>query len=128
MTAKRLYLIDGYSTIFRAFYAIRGLSTSTGEPTNAIYGFINMLRKLLREEEPPLLGIALDVGRATVRTEAYAEYKANRKPMPEDLKTQMPAIRRAIEAFRIPILELERYEATTSSARWGGRPRTPATT
>ncbi len=111
MTAKRLYLIDGYSTIFRAFYAIRGLSTSTGEPTNAIYGFINMLRKLLREEEPPLLGIALDVGRATVRTEAYAEYKANRAPMPEDLKAQMPAIRRAIEAFRIPILELERYEA-----------------
>ncbi len=111
MTAKRLYLIDGYSTIFRAFYAIRGLSTSTGEPTNAIYGFINMLRKLLREEEPPLLGIALDVGRATIRTEAYAEYKANRAPMPEDLKAQMPAIRRAIEAFRIPILELERYEA-----------------
>lgn len=111
VTAKRLYLIDGYSTIFRAFYAIRGLSTSAGEPTNAIYGFINMLRKLLREEEPPLLGIALDVGRATVRTEAYAEYKANRAPMPEDLKAQMPAIRRAIEAFRIPILELERYEA-----------------
>ena len=111
MTAKRLYLIDGYSTIFRAFYAIRGLSTSAGEPTNAIYGFINMLRKLLREEEPPLLGIALDVGRATVRTEAYAEYKANRAPMPEDLKAQMSAIRRAIEAFRIPILELERYEA-----------------
>ena len=111
MTAKRLYLIDGYSTIFRAFYAIRGLSTSTGEPTNAIYGFINMLRKLLREEEPALLGIALDVGRATIRTEAYAEYKANRAPMPEDLRAQMPAIRRAIEAFRIPILELERYEA-----------------
>lgn len=111
VTAKRLYLIDGYSTIFRAFYAIRGLSTSAGEPTNAIYGFINMLRKILREEEPPLLGIALDVGRATVRTEAYAEYKANRAPMPEDLKAQMPAIRRAIEAFRIPILELERYEA-----------------
>ena len=111
MTAKRLFLIDGYSTIFRAFYAIRGLSTSAGEPTNAIYGFINILRKLLREEEPPLLGIALDVGRATVRTEAYAEYKANRAPMPEDLKAQMPAIRRAIEAFRIPILELERYEA-----------------
>ncbi|MYA06424.1 MAG: DNA polymerase I [Holophagales bacterium] len=111
VTAKRLYLIDGYSTIFRAFYAIRGLSTSTGKPTNAIYGFINMLRKLLREEEPALLGIALDVGRATVRTEAYAEYKANRSPMPEDLKAQMPAIRRAIEAFRIPILELERYEA-----------------
>ncbi len=123
MTAKRLYLIDGYSTIFRAFYAIRGLSTSTGEPTNAIYGFINMLRKLLREEEPPLLGIALDVGRATVRTEAYAEYKANRAPMPEDLRTQMSAIRRAIEAFRIPILELERYEADDVLGTLGRRAR-----
>ncbi len=111
MPSKRLFLIDGYSTIFRAFYAIRGLTTSSGAPTNAIYGFINMLRKLLREEEPQFLGIALDVGRATVRTEAYAEYKANRAPMPEDLKVQMPAIRRVIEAFRIPILELERYEA-----------------
>ncbi len=111
MSGRRLYLIDGYSTIFRAFHAIRGLSTSAGAPTNALYGFINMLRKLLREEAPPLLGIALDVGRETFRSEAYAEYKANRAPMPEDLKAQMPAIRCAIEAFRIPILELERYEA-----------------
>ena len=107
----RLYLIDGYSSIFRAFYAIRGLSNSEGRPTNAVYGFVTMLRKLLREESPELIGVALDVSGPTVRKEQYEEYKANRTPMPDDLKVQMPYIRRAIEAYRIPILELESYEA-----------------
>ncbi|QQR74126.1 MAG: DNA polymerase I [Holophagales bacterium] len=107
----RLYLIDGFSNIFRAFYAIRNLSSSRGEPTNAVYGFVQMLRKLLRDENPELVGVALDVSDRTVRTERYAEYKANRAPMPEDLKPQIPWIREAISAFRIPILELENYEA-----------------
>ena len=108
----RLFLIDGYSNIFRAFHAIRELSNSKGEPTNAVYGFINMLRKLLKEEEPELIGVALDVsGRDTVRKEQYADYKANRKPMPEELRPQIPWVREAIEAYRIPILEMEKYEA-----------------
>jgi len=107
----RLFLIDGYSNIFRAFYAIRNLSNSRGEPTNAVYGFVNMLRKLLREEEPELLGVALDISRKTVRTERYEDYKANRKPMPEDLRPQVPKIREALDAYRIPILEMEQYEA-----------------
>jgi DNA polymerase-1 len=107
----RLYLIDGYSNIFRAFYAIRNLSTSKGEPTNAVYGFVTMLRKLLREEKPELIGVALDVSRRTVRTERYADYKANRTPMPDDLRSQMPWIRKALEAYRIPVLEIEKYEA-----------------
>src|SRR5512135_2140996 len=112
MTAKqRLYLIDGYSNIFRAFYAIKNLSNSKGEPTNAVYGFITMLRKLLREEAPELVGVALDVGEPTVRSDRFAEYKANRAPMPEDLKAQIPYVRRAIEAYRIPILEAHGYEA-----------------
>ena len=112
MTAKqRLYLIDGYSNIFRAFYAIKNLSNSKGEPTNAVYGFITMLRKLLREEAPELVGVALDVGEPTVRSDRFAEYKANRAPMPEDLKPQIPYVRRAIEAYRIPILEAHGYEA-----------------
>jgi DNA polymerase-1 len=106
----RLYLIDGYSNIFRAFYAIRNLSNSRGEPTNAVYGFVTMLRKLLREDKPDLLGVALDVGR-TFRSDRYEEYKANRAPMPEDLQSQMPYIRRVLEAYRIPILELQGYEA-----------------
>src|SRR3954449_12463103 len=81
----RLYLIDGYSNIFRAFYAIRNLSNSRGEPTNAVYGFVQMLRKLLREDNLELVGVALDVGK-TFRSEKYADYKANRAPTPEDLK------------------------------------------
>jgi len=108
---QRLYLIDGYSTIFRAFYAIRNLSNSRGEPTNAVYGFVQMLRKLLKEHQPELVGVALDVSRKTVRTDRYAEYKANRAPMPEDLRPQIPWIRKALDAFRIPILELANYEA-----------------
>ncbi|MDH3253847.1 MAG: DNA polymerase I [Acidobacteriota bacterium] len=109
---ERLYLIDGYSNIFRAFYAIRGLSNSRGLPTNAVYGFLNMLRKLLREESPELVGVAFDVSDETVvRKEKYEDYKANRKPMPEDLKPQIPWIRKTIEAHHIPILELEKYEA-----------------
>ena len=107
----RLYLIDGYSNIFRAFYAIRNLSTSKGEPTNAVYGFVTMLRKLLREEKPELVGVALDVSRRTVRTERYAGYKANRAPMPDDLRSQVPWIRAALAAYRIPVLEIENYEA-----------------
>jgi DNA polymerase-1 len=107
---QRLFLIDGYSNIFRAFYAIRNLSTTKGEPTNAVYGFVTMLRKLLREEQPELIGVALDLGR-TFRSERFEAYKANRTPMPEDLASQMPWIRRVLEALRIPALELSGYEA-----------------
>ena len=108
---RRLYLIDGYNVIFRAFYALPPLSTSKGEPTNAVLGFINMLRKLLREQDPSLVGVAWDVSSKTFRKERFEDYKANRKPMPDDLKAQIPNIRKVLEAFRIPILEMERYEA-----------------
>ncbi|HYO13898.1 MAG TPA: DNA polymerase I [Thermoanaerobaculia bacterium] len=106
----RLFLIDGYSNIFRAFYAIRNLSNSRGEPTNAVYGFVTMLRKLLREESPELIGVALEGGR-TFRSDKFEEYKANRAPMPDDLRSQMPWIRKVLEAYRIPILESAGYEA-----------------
>ena len=108
---KRLFLIDGYSNIFRAFYAIRELSNSKGEPTNAVYGFLNMLRKLLQDEKPELLGIGMDTSGATVRKEKFEDYKANRRPMPDDLRSQLPLIRRAIEAMKIPMLEAEGHEA-----------------
>lgn len=111
MADKRLYLIDAYSVIYRAFYAIRNLSNSKGEPTNAVYGFVNMLRKLIRDQEPALIGLAFDVSKRTFRKDLYEEYKANRKPMPDDLRSQIPWIRRAIEAFRMPILELAGFEA-----------------
>src|SRR3954454_7396348 len=91
----RLFLIDGYSNIFRAFYAIRNLSSSRGEPTNAVYGFVTMLKKLLREESPELVGVALEGGR-TFRSEKFEDYKANRAPMPEDLQSQLPWIRKVL--------------------------------
>src|SRR3954469_19239307 len=106
----RLFLIDGYSNIFRAFYAIRNLSNSRGEPTNAVYGFLTMLKKLLREDNPELIGVALEGGR-TFRSEKFEEYKANRAPMPEDLQSQLPWIRKVLEAYHIPTLELAGYEA-----------------
>ena len=107
---RRLFLIDGYSNIFRAFYAIRNLSNSKGEPTNAVYGFVQMLKKLLREESPDLVGVALEGGR-TFRSDKFEEYKANRAPMPDDLRSQLPWIRKVLEAYRIPILESAGYEA-----------------
>ncbi len=107
----RIYLIDGYSNIFRAYYAIRGLSSSKGEPTNAVYGFLQMLRKLVKDQEPKFLGVAFDVSSDTVRKDRYEQYKANRKPMPDDLKPQIAWIRRLIEAYKIPLLELPKYEA-----------------
>ncbi len=112
MSARpKLLLIDGYHTFFRAFYAIRELANSKGQPTNAVYGFIQILKKVLKDEAPDLVGVALDVSDETVRREKYADYKANRAPVPEDLAAQIPYLRRAIEGFRIPILELDPYEA-----------------
>ncbi len=107
----RLFLIDAYSNIFRAFYAIRNLSNSRGEPTNAVFGFIQILRKLLKDHRPELVGVAWDLGEPTVRSDKFAEYKANRAPTPEDLKPQIPIVREVLTAFRIPILELVAYEA-----------------
>ncbi|HVR30534.1 MAG TPA: DNA polymerase I [Thermoanaerobaculia bacterium] len=108
---RRVYLIDGYGIIFRAFFALPPLSNSKGFQTNAVLGFVNMLRKLLREHDPALVGIALDVGGKTFRSERFADYKATRTPMPEELRAQLPFVRRALEAFRIPVLELAGYEA-----------------
>src|SRR5688572_13576286 len=107
----RLFLIDGFSNIFRAFYAIRSLSSSKGEPTNAVYGFVTMLRKLLREERPELLGVALDVGEKTFRSERFVDYKATRAPMPPDLPSQIARVREVLAAYRIPVLEAAKYEA-----------------
>ena len=104
-------MIDGYSNIFRAFYAIRNLSNSKGEPTNAVYGFLQILRKLLQDEAPEYVGVAFDVSGPTIRDEKFEEYKANRAPMPEELRPQIPIIREVIEAHHIPILEQEGYEA-----------------
>ncbi len=106
-----LFLIDGSSYIYRAYYAIKGLSTSRGLPTNAIYGFTNMLIKILNEKRPQLLGMAFDPRGPTKRHEAYAAYKAQRPKMPDSLSVQIPYIHRIVGAFNIPLLIMEGYEA-----------------
>ena len=107
----RLLLIDGSSYIFRAFYAIGHLSNSKGLPTNAIYGFTQMLLKVLKENHPDYLIVALDSKAPTFRSEVYKEYKANRPAMPEGLTPQIPYIKRIMEAYRIATLEIDGYEA-----------------
>jgi DNA polymerase-1 len=111
MNRKRFFLIDGMSHIYRAYYAIHNLSSSKGLPTNAIYGFTSMLRKLIQEQKPEYIGVALDLEGPTVRHEKYQAYKATRKPMPPDLVLQIPYIRRVCEVFCVPVIGYEGYEA-----------------
>ena len=111
MTLKRLFLIDGMSHIYRAYYAIRNLSNSKGLPTNALYGFTAMLRKLIETEKPDYIGVAMDLAGPTVRHEKFEAYKATRKPMPEDLVQQIPYIQKICDAFRVPLLAYPGYEA-----------------
>lgn len=107
----KIIIIDGSSYFFRAYYAIQRLSTSKGFPTNAIYGFIAMLMKVLDVEKPKKLAIAFDTAKPTFRKELYAEYKANREKPPDDLVVQIPHIFRAVDAFGVKRIEKEGYEA-----------------
>lgn len=99
------------SNIFRAYYAIRGLSNSRGVPTNAVFGFTMMLRKLITQYQPDYIGVVLDSKEKTFRHTTYEQYKANRTEMPDDLVAQLPYILRVCEAFRVPVLRLPGYEA-----------------
>jgi DNA polymerase-1 len=111
MSENKLFLIDGNSLLYRSYYAIQRLSTSQGFPTNAIYGFINMLRKIVEQEKPKYLGIVFDTGRPTIRHQVFKEYKAHRKPMPEDLIPQVSVLKKVLQAMNIPLFEYENYEA-----------------
>lgn len=110
-TRPTLYLVDGTSQLFRAYFAIRGLTNADGLPTGAVFGFTNMLRKLVHEEQPELLAVAFDLEGPTFRHDRYAEYKANRPPSPEDLNAQAPYAKEVCRGFNIPVLELPGYEA-----------------
>jgi DNA polymerase-1 len=110
-TRRSLDLIDISSYIYRAFHAIRGLSTSQGFPTNAIFGVTNMLLKVLRERQPQYLVLVFDAKGPTFRHQRYAPYKAQRPPMPEELVMQLPFIRKVIEGLNLPALEQEGFEA-----------------
>ena len=108
---KRFIIIDGNAYMYRAFFAIRDLATSTGFPTNALFGFTNTLLKILREDKPDCMVVVFDTGAPTFRHKEFAEYKANRPGMPDPLAQQLPVVKELLEAFNIPVLEREGYEA-----------------
>lgn len=108
---KKLLILDSNSIINRAFYGIRHLSAKDGTPTNAVYGFMNIMLKLLDEFEPDYICAAFDLKAPTFRHKMYEGYKAQRKPMPDDLRAQMPVAKDILRAMNIKILEIEGYEA-----------------
>ena len=109
--SEKLVLIDGHSILNRAFYGVPDLSNSEGLHTNAIYGFLNILFKLLEEEKPEYLTVAFDVKAPTFRHEMYPEYKGTRKPMPQELHEQVPVMKQVLEAMGVLIVEKAGLEA-----------------
>ena len=113
----RLFLLDGHSLAYRAFFALpTTLATTTGQVTNAVYGFTSMLIKLLAEERPDLIAVAFDVGKPTVRLAKYAEYKAGRRETPDEFRQQLGLIEEVVETLRIP-------DAPRDRSRGGRRDR-----
>src|SRR4028119_2134223 len=109
----RVYLIDGYSLLYRAFYALpQSIATTSGLPTNALYGFTSMVLKLLGEDEEEIgIGVVWDAGKPQFRMEVFPEYKANRSTMPEELKAQLDHLDEILEAMNIPTIKAEGFEA-----------------
>jgi DNA polymerase-1 len=118
-----LYLIDGTAQLYRAYFAISGLTNAEGMSTNAVYGFTTMLRKLLREEGAERVGVAFDVKGPVFRHEVFPEYKANRPPTPEDLKAQVPYAKEVCESLGVPVVELSGYEADDLIATYATQAR-----
>src|SRR3954466_9618663 len=110
-TPLRLFLIDGSSQMYRAYHAIRGLTGPDGKSTNAVYGFVTMLRKLINDHRPEYIAASFDLAGPTFRSDLATDYKANRAPMPGDLAEQIPWVHEACEAMGVPILTSRRYEA-----------------
>ena len=105
-------MVDGNSFFYRAFYAIQNLTNSKGEPTNAIYGFVTMMRRLMEEQKPGYLAMCFDRKEPTFRHEQYKEYKAHRKPMPEELVKQIEPIKEFCRVSNWAVFEKAGYEAS----------------
>jgi len=114
---RRLFLLDGHSLSYRAFFALPpSLATTSGQVTNAVYGFTSMLIKLLAEERPDLIAVAFDVGKPTVRLDKYAEYKAGRPETPDEFRQQLGLIVEVLETLRIPVIGIAGHEADDAIA------------
>ena len=118
MTQKpQLILVDGSSYLFRAFHAMPPLTNSKGQPTGAVYGVVNMLKSLLDEYQPQQVAMVFDAKGKTFRNDLYPEYKANRPPMPEDLRSQIAPLHEIIEAMGIPMMLLVPWRSRRPSSR-----------
>ena len=106
-----LLLIDGSHALFRAYFAVRHLASPTGQPTGAVFGFVSMLQKLLREKKPDKIAVCFDVSGPTFRHDMDPNYKANRPDMPEDLAQQWPIASRVAEEFGLPVIGIPGLEA-----------------
>lgn len=109
--AEKIVLIDGHSILNRAYYGIPVLTNSEGKHTNAVYGFLNILFKVLEEERAGYVAVAFDLHAPTFRHKMYEAYKGTRKPMPEELREQVPMMKEMLSAMKIPVMSLEGYEA-----------------
>ena len=110
--AKKLFLVDAMAHIYRAFFApMNRMNAPSGIPTKVPFLFANILRRLIKDYEPDYIGIVFDPPGPTFRDKLFDKYKAQRAPMPDDMKVQLPYVRRLCEAMRLPILELRGYEA-----------------
>ena len=109
--SEKIVLIDGHSILNRAFYGVPDLTNSEGMHTNAVYGFLNIMFKILDTEKPEYLTVAFDVKKPTFRHEMFKEYKGTRKPMPEELRQQVPVIQDVLEAMGITIVKRQGFEA-----------------
>ena len=106
-----LFIIDGSNNVYRSYFAIRGLTNSSGLATNAVYGFTQTLKKLLNDFGPDAIAVAFDIGSAKTRHEAFADYKKDRRPMPDDLSVQLPFVDEVLEGFRIAKIGVDDWEA-----------------
>jgi DNA polymerase I len=106
-----LFIIDGSNNVYRSYYAIRNLTNSAGLATNAVYGFVTTLRKLLKDHDPDCIAVAFDEGQETARTSTFADYKKDRKPMPDDLVVQIPLVYEVLDGFNIPVIRSVEWEA-----------------
>ncbi|MBI1350773.1 MAG: DNA polymerase I [Actinomycetales bacterium] len=125
MASPRVLLLDGHSLAYRAFYAlpVENFSTTTGQPTNAVFGFTSMLINVLRDEQPTHVVVAFDVSRQTFRTEEFPDYKATRSKSPDEFKGQVELIKEILAALGIPVLAVDGYEADDIIATLTGRAR-----
>jgi len=111
MAKAKLFVIDGHALCYRCFFAIRVLATSKGQPTNAVYGFVRVIRSILKEHQPDYMAVCFDSKEKTHRQKKFAEYKIHRPSMPDDLRSQIPIIKDVVQAFNVPVFEMGGFEA-----------------